>query len=481
MIHISDIKKFLRCERLYCYSRNEETAYNAYLRNDDSIIDLVKEFFGIEECFLGIRNDPESRFLEAKDQYEWFLRPRLEDGELRVTIPVVHRTDDHYDLCFIYYNTQIRELDLLTWRITCQVFRKKGLSIGKVSILRFNRDYVFHEKLEPRKLLVEETVLKGKEILALIDEETVDIEQILKRMEKATGEDLPATRKRSCKNRERCLHYYDCFPEEAALPDDSILTLVSSAKKQKMYDQGITLLKDADPALLEGNKLQYAQIMSSRNEGVFTDTLNLRMWLKKLEKRPLSFIDFEWDRYLVPAYEGMRPLDVVCFEFALYILDKDASLNKITFIGTKDCRREFAEGLLRYLPKEGPIVAYNAIGAEILRLEELAALYPDLSEELQKIIDRFEDLSVPFTEGMVYDRRMRGDLSLKKLVSIVSDLSYHDLDIGNGMQAVYSWRDIDKGLSENSEEVLSNLEEYCSLDAYGLYLVYCWLLELVRR
>ena len=104
---------------------------------------------------------------------------------------------------------------------------------------------------------------------------------------------------------------------------------------------------------------------------------------------------------------------------------------------------------------------------------------PEYNKELNKIIARFVDLATPFVEGLVYDVRMAGNYSLKKLVSVVSEYSYRNLDINDGMKAVYSWRNVDKGNLEDSSKVLADLKEYCSLDAYGLLLVYRWLISLV--
>ena len=117
--------------------------------------------------------------------------------------------------------------------------------------------------------------------------------------------------------------------------------------------------------------------------------------------------------------------------------------------------------------------------AECLRLQELAQIFPEYGEELQKIIARFYDLAIPFTEGLVYDVRMKGNYSLKQLVDICSDYSYKDLDIYDGMEAVFSWRDIEKTDPDQGNKIVENLKEYCSLDAYGLFLVYKWLIKLM--
>ena len=297
-------------------------------------------------------------------------------------------------------------------------------------------------------------------------------------MQKFDYEQSPAKKNRFCKQNGICDYYENCFFEEESAASDSILTLVSSQYKNDMYEEGIRYLKDIDVNRLEGNKVQYSQIQASRNGGQFVDRMGLKHWLEKLDQRPISFIDFEWDRYLIPPYVNMRPLDVVCFEFALYFIDSDNHMHHHTYVGTGDCRKEFIEELLEYLPKEGPVLGYNAYGAECLRLMELGNMFPEYREELEAINGRFIDLAEPFTEGLVYDIRMQGNYSLMKLVAICSDYSYDDLDIDDGMEAVYKWRELISENQDEKEQTIQDLEEYCSLDAYGLFLVYKWLIKL---
>ena len=161
------------------------------------------------------------------------------------------------------------------------------------------------------------------------------------------------------------------------------------------------------------------------------------------------------------------------------LLNEKGEIDHRIYVGPKDCREEFIKSLIEYLPTSGPILAYNAEGAECLRLKELGDIFPQYKDELDKINSRFIDLAVPFIEGLVYDIRMQGNYTLKKLVDICSDYSYADLDIYDGMQAVYNWRNIDRGLS--SEKIIDDLKEYCSLDAYGLFLVYKWLIKLIVK
>lgn len=482
MYHISDIKKFMRCERYYFLSVNESDVFRPYLRSDESINELlIKYLCDDERCFIGARNDSKERFLTERDNFAWFSHPRFEDGDLRVNIPFLHKIDanyDIYDMYFIYYGTTVKDIDTITISIGINIFRKAGYEVKNIYLIYLNGDYISDGQIDPKRLFIISDKFKGRDLKEYIEDNYFDYGVYISKLNRSTIEEYPSKKRKFCRQNGLCEYYDDCFPAELKIEDNSILTLVSSQYKNAMYKDGIRYLKDADLNRLEGNRVQYAQVMADRNGGIFVDKPALRDFLNRLSDRPISFIDFEWDSFLIPPYENMKPLDALCFEFALYYIDEAGHIEHRTFVGTGDCRKEFIEGLQMYLPKRGPILAYNAEGAEKIRLRELGNIFPEDKEYLDGVVDRFIDLAIPFIEGMVYDTRMQGSFTLKKLVDVCSDYSYGNLDIYDGMEAVYNWRDVDKG-SDDGQKIVDNLKEYCSLDAYGLFLVYKWLVELI--
>lgn len=476
MYHVSDLKKFNRCHRLFYYeTQKEKEPFLPFLRSDESLTDLLIERLEINSFFRGQMGDDPALFFENYDKYNWFINSRMEVNGLRIRIPVLHKLDDgNFNAYFVYYGTHIKDLDFFSLRVQYSALSDLNINVKEIYYVYINPDYVFHNKHNVKKLFIITPYYNKTRFINLVVNDKIAYNNIIEEMNNNTLNNYSPIKCKSCRMMKMCPYYYDCFKDEADVEDDSILTLVSSANKRKMYDMGIRKLKDADVGMIEGNKVQYAQIMASKNGGLFYDTYSLQYWLKQI-KKPLSYIDFEWDRYLIPAYENMKPLDVIPFEYALYIEKEDGELENRNFLSTGDCRKEFIESLIKDLPKEGSILAYNATGAECLRLKELIREFPQYKKELESIIARFVDLAVPFVEGIVYDTRMAGNFSLKKLVDILSEKSYSELDINEGMKAVYSWRHIDKDLNDDLNKTIEDLKEYCSLDAYGLVIVYRWL------
>ena len=480
MYHISDVRKYLKCKRKFFYDLNKISEYNAYLRSDEQIIYLIKKYLKIDNCYEGIVNDEKERFFKHQDEYEWFLKARFENNILRTNIPVLHKKDNKYDIYFIYYSTNLNNIDYFNYRLNYQILIDNGLQIDEVYLIYINGNYIYHQELNVDELFITIKMIDNKRIKDILEKKHIDYLSIIKEMSELNEESLYSIKLNNCKEKKNCDYFNKCFLNDKEIEDDSILHLVSSRYKYDMFEEGISKLKDVDLNRLEGNRCQYSQIMASRNGGLYVDKLALNTWLNKIEY-PISFIDFEWDRYLVPSYEMMKPYDTLCFEYALYIQEKEGGpLKHYTYVGKSDCRKEFLEDLLLHLPDSGSIIAYNAYGAEVMRIKELSKYYPEYEERCNEIIKRFIDLEEVFSKGLVYDIRMAGNYTLKKIVSIISDYSYENLDIGNGMEAVYSWRDIDKGIANDDYQIYENLKRYCSLDAYGLYLVYLWLVNLTK-
>lgn len=480
MYHISDLRQFINCPSLYFINQDnkkDEVFLGQYIRNDYSLIDLLSSYFKMDNYFEGERNQNTSVFLNNIDKYEWFFNVRFDDDGMRVKVPLMHKTNKGYEVYFILYKTNSKDIDLFNYRVTISVLNNIGLKLYKAYTISFNEEYVRKGEIEVDKLFKISSKMQYSDLLKVLNDKVFDYKKVIEEIENTDRNSLVSKKNKACKLLGTCKYYDDCFKNETNLPDDNILTLVSSQYKNELFKKDIIHLKDIDTNYLEGNKIQYAQIMASKNNGLFVDKAALTSWLNRINKKPISFIDFEWDRYLVPQYDGMSPLSVICFEFALYYLDNNNKLEHRTFIGTGDCRREFVEALKKYLPNNGPILAYNATGAEILRLQELKEYLPEYSDYLEDVISRFVDLADPFIEGMIYDVKMGGNFTVKKLVSVVSNYSYKDLDVNDGMDAVFAWRQMDKGVCDKKEEIYEALKEYCSLDSYSLFLIFKWLVE----
>ena len=121
-------------------------------------------------------------------------------------------------------------------------------------------------------------------------------------------------------------------------------------------------------------------------------------------------------------------------------------------------------------------------GAEKLRLKQLASQFEEYREELESICSRMVDLSKPFEAGLYYNSKMRGHYSLKSILPVFSkDISYYDLDIQNGLNAVFAYRTYDEKDEKEKKVVKEAISTYCQMDTYAEYVVYHGLIKEVEK
>ena len=488
MFHINDIYNFSLCKHLFIKNQTRNiTPMHHFVNMDETLSIVVARKLNVNEAFFGQRNDLCIKALEAMNDYQWMIKPRFEYDGLRVKIPFMHQVNDKWDIYFIRNELYPKEDNLQYMADNIWVLEKLDIKINEIYVVHFNPDYVRGDTIDYQEMMiVSEHVYNQKNhpttnISEGVKAKIRDLSPILASMRSFDPSKLKEPkREKKCTRRVKCRYYDGCFAYEKDIADNSILTLVGSEYKYKMFEAGITNLADADLENIEGTRQQFAQIMADKNEGLFVDRQNLHLWLKDYIKKPIAFLDFEWDRYAIPPYVGMKPFDVLLFQYSLHVYDE--KLIHKEYIGVEDCRREFIESLLNDLPKNGSIAVFNASGGEELRLKELQIIYPEYSIKIQDIIDRLVDFSVPFNLGMVYHLKMHGYYSLKRIVEAIDEkFSYHNLDISQALTAVDSWRKLGDDKTEGQrKKLIDDLLAYCAMDTYSLYLIYQWFLKILK-
>lgn len=477
MYHVSDFRKYERCERLFWLSRKERKPMIPFVNYNMNMIELCKELLMIQDPFVGEANDEGKRALEALTTHTWLINARFVYEELRVKVPIILQEEGKRIVYFTSTNCYPKESEAIRIEDTLTVLELLGILVDEVYMIHLNAEYVRGAQLDIRKLLIINDHLynaknhPARSIQKLIETNEREILPLLEELRITEArEDVPAVRSNACTRGTKCPYIQDCFHEE--LEHTSILHLVQSSKKYDMHEDGIEDIKDVDIDRIEGTRHQYAQIMAAKH-GRYLDKAALRCWIRDHIQYPISYLDFEWETYAYPPYEGMKPFDVLCFQYSLHIEHaNDPTPQHISFIETGDCRIDFIESLLKHVPKEGTILVYNMEGAEKLRLKQLAQQFPQYAARLEAIWERMVDLSLPFATGNIYDNRMAGFYSLKTLVPIFSEYDYQDLDISYGMDAVEKYRELGQCESERAKEIKDQLDAYCSMDTYAEYIVF---------
>lgn len=487
MLHVTDLLKGNKCSRFCWNEANDKISTEMFYKLECPFSDLWKAYLGLKEYGQGHSMDTNEISLDLVKNNEYTCFARFEYRELRTKIPVLQRIKGGYRAIYPYLSAYPKESEAVLLKVNTLICASLGVHILENRILYLNKEYVRDENLDLNSLFMMSDCFfnrrnhLSKTIEECIAEQDFDLDAWIDQTKAILEGSCPdVVRSKQCLKGRRCLYYDRCFDEES-LVDDSVLFLTTSQHKLKAYEEGIIHMRDLDVDRLEGFRLQYAQYMASVQGGYFMDRAALNSWVSNIQY-PISYLDFEWDTFAIPPYKNMKPFDVLCFQYSLHIEDSDGQLMHYDFFEPNDCREDFIRSLIERLPSTGSILVYNMEGAEKLRLLQLAEQFDEYKEQINSICARMIDLSKPFEAGLFYHNKMRGHYSLKNLLPVFSDdVSYHDLSIQDGMNAVYAYRTYDSIDDEQKQQVRKDISTYCQMDTYAEYIVYHGILNLLKE
>lgn len=486
MTHVSDLLHIQRCPKLaWNYYHKIQNPLH-YFHMIEPYSNLWKRYLKVEDALHGEVGDTNEMTLQRMEGAPVYLYARFSYQECRTQIPILIKKENGYHAIYPYLNCTVRESEALRFKLNQLIAKHCGIDIVSHEVLLIQKEYVRQETLDLDSLFFRSDCFfnrrnhPSKPIQEVLDAMELDLDEMIQNADLLFDQEaIPMERNKNCTAGRRCSFYEDCF-DDSILPEDSSLFLTTSQHKLEAFQQGIQHISDMDLSMIEGSRLQYAQVMASRY-GSFMDRCALQTWVRQIQY-PISYLDFEWDTFGIPPYPRMKPFDVLCFQYSLHIEDRDQPLDHRDFFGVQDCREAFIQSLIQDLPKSGSILVYNMEGAEKLRLMQLAEQFPQYKEELVSICDRMVDLSKPFETGVYYENRMRGHYSLKNILPLFTDeVSYQQLAIHSGINAVMAYRTFDSVDSQEQKKISQDIRNYCRMDTYAEYIVYHGLLKKLKE
>ena len=288
---------------------------------------------------------------------------------------------------------------------------------------------------------------------------------------------------------------YDQFPEK-----NSLLMFMNkhhgfkdeSGEKHEVYElveEGYTSMIDIPHEWLtrRNNQIQRDVAITKKE---FIDRDKIRSGIDLL-KYPIYHLDFESFPCPLPRFKGERAYMQSLFQFSLHIekspgvCDKEKDHYEFLAYNMTDLREELVEKLC-YLIKDdgGSVLVFNQ-AFEKTRIKELAQFFPEHREKLLSINERlfdlmyivktntklFEDLGFGTDRAKTvnyYHEDLSGSYSIKKVLPIFSELTYNELEIGNGMEAVYAYAGFNDLSSAELEMKRHSLTLYCQQDTWAM-------------
>jgi hypothetical protein len=382
-----------------------------------------------------------------------------------------------WDLIEVKSSTGIKDENYLDVAFQYHVYSQAGLKLDRVYLLYLNKHYLRLGKLDLSQLFVKSDLtadIKDK-YLRFVPEKIAELRKII---------DTPTPPEKELAP--HCLHPYECHlkPEcWKSLPEKSVLTLYHDKERGfELLKNGIAKLADI-PEDLNLNEKQNVQVRTVKNGQPFIDIEAIKRFLGTL-RYPVSYLDFETFQSPIPLFEHTKPYQQIPFQFSLHLRSGPGEeLQHFSFLadGNNDPRPAFLAELKKLLGASGSIVAYFA-PFELGRLKECAEAFPEYAEWINSLTPRVVDLIEPFKDFSYYHPDQNGSCSIKKVLPVLTDLSYKEMPIGDGGTASREYFRVT--YTENNQDkamVRKNLEKYCGLDTLAMVEIVRKLKELVKR
>ena len=272
--------------------------------------------------------------------------------------------------------------------------------------------------------------------------------------------------------------------------------------KYDLINEGYYKLDDIPYEWLDGKPNMIIERNCYDDNKIYVDKEKIKKGLSTI-KYPIYHLDFESFPCPMPRFSGEKPYTQSCFEFSLHIehspgvCDNDKD-NYVFLAETLNDEREnmVKEIVKRIDPNNGTMLAQN-VSFERTRLKELSVIFPQYREHLLKIVENSTDLiyflntnkelykSLGFTEEesskiCFYNKDMSGSYSIKKTLPVLSNLSYKNLEVKNGTEALVTYSKYDIMSPYDLEKSKKALRVYCKQDTWAMVVILDALRNLVK-
>lgn len=384
-----------------------------------------------------------------------------------VRADIIAKTKDGkaWDLIEVKSSTEVKEVYLNDVAVQLYVLEGADFPIRKAFLMHVNNEYVRKGPIDPQGLFALEDVT----------EEARDRQGTVPKELKAMQAMLAKSQAPTIDIGTQCFTPYTCDFQDhcwAKVPAYSVFNLGGARMEKKFgwWHDGITAVADIPEDGL--SHAQELQVKVAKSKKPHIDAEGIAEVLGELTY-PLHFLDFETVNLALPPYDGLRPYQQMPFQASIHIQErKNGPLRHVEYLG--DGRSDPRPGMAAYLTKsigpKGTVVAYNA-GFEGQCLEALAAAFPKHSKALMSAKDRLWDLGTPFRKALYVHPKFQGSWSIKVVLpTLVPDMTYENLEIGDGGQAQIAYLSMmTKSLSERDlVRIMKDLKVYCGQDTLAM-------------
>lgn len=371
---------------------------------------------------------------------------------------------DSWDLIEVKSSTHVEDYHFDDISFQYYVFDGAGFNINKCYLMHIDNSYIRKGDLDVDAFfkledVTDEVVSRQPEVL----ERLPDIISVLTHQDEIDREiGLHCFSPFECGYKDHCWRN---------VPEYSVFDVFT---KKKAFELGVgagsfevsAIPQDEYP---RGHKV--IDLLSHKRGEVYADKDKLSEFMSELQY-PLYYLDYETINPAVPLFVDTRPYQQIPFQFSLHIQnEQDGALEHHEYLhdAHTDPRRALAEKLVGLCVGTGSVVVYNKAFEEG-RNKELAELLPQFADRLLNINSRMVDFLIPFRSRWLYSPSQNGSASIKYVLPAFTDISYGEMEIASGTEALAQYMKFvkEKVTEEEQEKLFLALRKYCELDTYAM-------------
>ena len=465
-----------------------QKAKDTVLNNGTAVGQLAKELFGKYEDIefnenLDIMIKQTQELLNNKPNI--ITEASFNYNNNFCSVDILKNKLDGIEIYEVKSSTEISEIYLDDVAYQYYILNNLGFNIKKACIVYINNKYIRQEELDLNKLfniedVTEITKTKQQEIKNNIYELNKYMEE---NKENEPKDDIGI----------KCFKPYECeFWEYCTrnLPKPNVFDIKGGMhldKKFEKYYEGKISFEDLQNENLNQKYLEQIEFELNDLQSKI-DKEAIKEIMRSL-KYPLYFLDYETYQVAIPEINGTKPYQQLPFQYSLHIIKEEgAEIEHREFladINDKDFIRHFAESLIKDIPDNGSVIIYNK-AFEPVRNREIAKMYPDLEDELERINRNMVDFLEPFKQRKYYTKEMQGSASIKYVLPALypndPELDYHNLPVvHNGGEASEAFLSLKEKSKEEQEKIRQGLLVYCKLDTYAMVKIWMKFNEIIKN
>jgi len=403
------------------------------------------------------------------------LQGRLEFEGKTCIFDVLQKVgDNEFNLIEIKASTKAKTEHEYDLAFQLMVLEKSGYSVRNVLVIHVNNEYVRQGEIDTKGITSQTDVTEKVRALKEITEKQVALAFEVLISEKCPDLSPRYTNKIGVANVDWFSDWMEVY--KTLKPNDdpyNIYELSYPTAEQigKIEDAGIIRINDIPDELALRDK-QLVQIKTTRENKRIIDKDKIKSFIDTFQY-PLYFFDYETCSSVIPQFDGCSPYKDYPFQYSLHIMESpNSELKHLEYLHNENSNPmpKLLEQLKKDIGDSGTVLAWN-MKYEKGRNECMAVLYPEYADFLKQLNERINDLMIPFSNMWLFDKDFFGSASVKKVLPVMApELSYKELDVGDGLLARRTWTQtvLEEKNEPNRIKIMENLSKYCTLDTFAM-------------